>query len=159
MKAIYPGSFDPVTNGHIEIIKRAAKQVDHLVVAVLYNPSKKGLFSLEEKVELLEAVLKDMDNVEVDCFSGLLSDYVREKNCTTLIRGLRAVSDLEYEMQMAIANKKLNEDIETLFMVSNPEYSYLSSSIVREVALFNGDVSCFVPKLVENALKEKIKEG
>lgn len=159
MKAIYPGSFDPVTYGHLDIIARAAKQVDHLVVAVLYNPEKKGLFTLKEKVELLEEVTRDLDNVEIDAFSGLLSDYAVEKGCSTMVRGLRATSDLEYEMQMALTNRKLNSNIDTFFMVSASEYSYLSSSTVRQVAMFGGKVSCFVPRVVENALKEKFKEA
>lgn len=158
MNAIYPGSFDPVTYGHLDIIKRAARQADHLTVAILYNPAKEGLYSLEEKKYLLEESIKDLDNVEVDCFTGLLSDYVEQTGCSTLIRGLRAVTDFEYELQMAHVNKKLNPNIETLFMVSSNEHSYLSSSIVREVAMFGGDVSCFVPKLVEKSLQEKFKE-
>lgn len=159
MKAIYPGSFDPVTYGHLDIIARAAKKVDHLVVAVLNNPEKKGLFSLEEKMNLLKETTKNIDNVEVDFFSGLLSDYAVEKECSTMIRGLRATTDLEYEMQMALTNKKLNSSIDTFFMVSSSEYSYLSSSTVRQVAMFGGEVSCFVPEIVENALKIKFKEA
>ncbi len=158
MKAVYPGSFDPVTYGHIDIIERSAKRVDHLVVAVLNNPSKKGMFSLEERIELLKEVTKDLDNVEIDSFGGLLIDYAKQKECTTMIRGLRAVSDFEYEMQMALVNKKLESDIETFFMASSTKYGYLSSSIVKEVSRFGGDVSCFVPKIVEEALKNKVKE-
>lgn len=158
MKAVYPGSFDPVTYGHIDIIERSAKRVDHLVVAVLNNPSKKGMFSLEERIELLKEVTKDLDNVEIDSFGGLLIDYAKQKGCTTMIRGLRAVSDFEYEMQMALVNKKLESDIETFFMASSTKYGYLSSSIVKEVSRFGGDVSCFVPKIVEEALKNKVKE-
>lgn len=159
MKAIYPGSFDPVTFGHLDIISRAAKQVDYLVVAVLHNPDKKGLFTLEEKVELLKEVTKNIGNVEIDSFSGLLSDYATQKNCSTMIRGLRATTDLEYEMQMALTNRKLNKEIDTLFMVSSSEYSYLSSSTVRQIAMFGGKVSCFVPKVVEDALKDKFEEA
>lgn len=159
MVVIYPGSFDPVTYGHLDIINRCSKKFDKVIVAVLNNKSKKSMFTIEERIELLEEVLKDYDNVEVDTFSGLLVDYAREKGCTTMVRGLRAVSDFEYEMQMALANKKLKPDIETLFMVSNGKYAYLSSSIVKEVAIFGGDVSCFVPHTVEIALKKKIKGG
>ncbi len=159
MKAIYPGSFDPVTYGHIDLIERAAKQVDHLIVAVLNNPLKKGVFTLEEKIDLLKKVTSHLDNVEIDCFSGLLSDYAIEKNCSTMIRGLRATSDLEYEMQMALTNRKLNQNIDTFFMVSSSEYSYLSSSAVRQVATFGGEISCFVPEVVEKAVKEKFKEA
>lgn len=159
MVVIYPGSFDPVTYGHLDIIDRCSKKFDKIIVSVLNNKSKKNMFTIEERVELLKEVLKEYDNVEVDTFSGLLVDYAKEKNCTTMIRGLRAVSDFEYEMQMALVNKKLEEDIETFFMVSRGAYAYLSSSIVKEVAMFGGNVSCFVPKIVELALKDKIKEG
>ncbi|WP_236909713.1 pantetheine-phosphate adenylyltransferase [Clostridium sp. Cult3] len=159
MIVIYPGSFDPVTYGHLDIIDRCSKKFDKVVVSVLNNKSKKNMFTIEERVELLEKVLAKYDNVEVDTFSGLLVDYAREKGCTTMVRGLRAVSDFEYEMQMALVNKKLEPDIETFFMVSRGKYAYLSSSIVKEVAMFGGDVSCFVPHIVEVALKEKIKGG
>ncbi len=159
MKAIYPGSFDPVTNGHLDIIERAAEKVGHLIIAVLNNPSKNSLFTLEEKIYLLEEVTKDIPNVEIDYFSGLLTDYAIEKDCTTMIRGLRAVSDFEYEMQMALVNKKINHDIETFFMVASSENSFLSSSIVKEVAQFGGKISCFVPKIVEDELNNKFKGG
>ena len=159
MKAVYPGSFDPVTFGHLDIIERASKKVEHLIVAVLNNPAKKSIFSLEERMQLLKEVTKDIPNIEIDSFSGLLTDYAIKKNCTTMIRGLRAVSDFEYEMQMALVNKKINHKIETFFMVSSSTYAYLSSSIVREVAMFGGNVSCFVPKVVEKALKSKFKGG
>ncbi len=159
MRAVYPGSFDPVTYGHLDIIKRISKKVDSLVVAVLNNPSKKGTFSLEEKIELLKYVTRDLENVEIDSFEGLLTDYAMKKNCTTMVRGLRAVSDFEYEMQMALVNKKLNNDIETFFMASSSKYAYLSSSIVKEVSMLGGDVSCFVPEVVEIALKNKFQGG
>ncbi|NLW23150.1 MAG: pantetheine-phosphate adenylyltransferase [Tissierellia bacterium] len=159
MQVIYPGSFDPVTYGHIDIIDRCSKKFDKVIVSVLNNRAKKNLFTIEERVEFLEKALKDYDNVEIDTFSGLLVDYARKKGCTTVVRGLRAVSDFEYEMQMALMNKKLEKDIETLFMVSSGKYAYLSSSIVKEVAMFGGDISCFVPAEVEKALREKIKGG
>lgn len=159
MKAIYPGSFDPVTYGHLDIIQRSAKKVEHLIVSVLNNPSKKGTFTLEERIELLKEVTKDLSNVEIDSFSGLLTDYAIQKNCTTMIRGLRAVSDFEYEMQMALVNKKINSDVETFFMASSSKYAYLSSSIVKEVSMLGGNVSCFVPKVVEDALDKKFKGG
>ncbi|HLR34223.1 MAG TPA: pantetheine-phosphate adenylyltransferase [Tissierellales bacterium] len=159
MAVIYPGSFDPVTYGHLDIIKRCSKKFEKVVVAILKNPSKKTMFTVEERVELLEKELKDSNNVEVDTFSGLLIDYAYEKEITTMVRGLRAVSDFEYEMQMALANRKLNNDIETLFMVSGGEYAYLSSSIVKEIATFNGDISCFVPKSVKEAIEMKLKGG
>ncbi len=159
MNAIYPGSFDPVTYGHLDIIERAAKKLDHLIVAVLNNPAKKGIFTIEERIDLLVKVTDHLPNVEIDFFSGLLSDYAVKKNCFTMIRGLRAVSDFEYEMQMALVNRKLNPKIETLFLVSDSKYSFLSSSIVKEIAQLNGNFSCFVPKVVEEALKNKIKGG
>ena len=159
MNAIYPGSFDPVTYGHLDIIERAAKKIDHLIVAVLNNPSKKGIFTVEERIDLLVEVTKHLPNVEIDFFSGLLSDYAVKKNCFTMIRGLRAVSDFEYEMQMALVNRKLNPKIETLFLVSDSKYAFLSSSIVKEIAQLNGNFSCFVPKVVEEALKDKFKGG
>lgn len=155
MKAVYPGSFDPVTYGHLDIIIRASQKVEHLVVAILNNPSKKGTFSVDERIKLLKEETKYLKNVEVDSFQGLLIDYAKKKKCTSMIRGLRAVSDFEYEMQMALVNKKLNTNIETFFMASDSEYAYLSSSIVKEVAMLGGDVSCFVPKNVELALNNK----
>lgn len=159
MKVIYPGSFDPVTFGHLDIIERCAKKFNHVIVAVLNNQSKKEAFSIEERIDLLKETTKHLNNIEIDSFSGLLADYVVEKKCSTLIRGLRAVSDFEYEMQMALVNRKLNQEIETLFMVSRAEHVYLSSSIVREIASYDGQVSCFVPKVVEDALREKYKGG
>ncbi|HEY8361592.1 MAG TPA: pantetheine-phosphate adenylyltransferase [Tissierellaceae bacterium] len=159
MDAIYPGSFDPVTNGHLDIIERAARKFDHLVVAVLNNPSKKSIFTVEERIDLLKRVTEHLPNVEIDFFSGLLSDYVVKKNCYNIVRGLRAVSDFEYEMQMAIVNRKLNPQIETFFLVADTKYSFLSSSVVKEIAQLNGNFSCLVPKVVEEALKDKFKGG
>ncbi len=159
MSVIYPGSFDPVTYGHLDIIKRCSKKFDKVVVAILKNPSKNTMFTVEERVSLLEEELKNFDNVEVDTFSGLLIDYADQKGITTMVKGLRAVSDFEYEMQMALANRKLNNDIETLFMVSSGEYVYLSSSIAKEIATFGGNISCFVPKSVEEAINRKLKGG
>lgn len=159
MNVIYPGSFDPITNGHIDIIERCSKKFEHVIVAVLVNNAKNGFFSIEERVEFLKHATKHLNNIEIDYFSGLLIDYARLKNISFVIKGLRAVSDFEYEMQMALANKKLFTELETLFMVSNTKFSFLSSSIVREVALLGGDVSSFVPEVVENALKDKIKGG
>ncbi len=158
MRAIYPGSFDPVTFGHLDIIERCAEKFDHLIIAVLNNKSKQGTFSIDERIELLRETTKHLKNIEIDAFDGLLTDYAKEKDCSTLIRGLRAVSDFEYEMQMALVNRKIGNDIETLFMVSRSEYVYLSSSIVKEIASYGGDISCFVPKKVELALN-KINRG
>lgn len=159
MQVIYPGSFDPVTYGHLDIIDRCAKKFDKVIVAILNNSSKKYFFSVEERMEMLKKTLEKYDNVEVDYFSGLLIEYAKKRNCSLIVRGLRAVSDYEYELQMAHVNNKLAENIETIFMVSRQEYSFLSSSIVKEVAMFGGDISCFVPKVVEKALKEKINGG
>ncbi|CAG7623150.1 pantetheine-phosphate adenylyltransferase [Paenibacillus allorhizosphaerae] len=153
--AVYPGSFDPVTNGHLDIIHRAAKVFDKLVVAVLNNSSKNPLFSVEERMELLRQVTADLPNVEIDSFRDLLINYMKQKNAHLIVRGLRAVSDFEYELQMASTNQKLSEDIETFFMTSTPKYSYLSSSIVKEVARFHGPVSDLVPNEVEQALRIK----
>ncbi len=159
MNVVYPGSFDPVTNGHLDIIERCSKQFEQVIVAVLNNPSKKSVFTIEEKMGFLKETTSHLKNVEIDSFSGLLSEYAVEKKCTTMVRGLRAVSDYEYEMQMALVNKKLNSDLETLFMVSSTEFVYLSSSIVKEISMLGGDVRCFVPPIVEKALKDKNKEG
>lgn len=159
MKVIYPGSFDPVTYGHLDIIKRCSGKFAHVIIAVLNNLAKKSTFSIEERIKFLKETTKDLTNVEIDSFSGLLTDYAKEKECSTMIRGLRAVSDFEYEMQMALVNRKINSNIETLFMVPNSEYVYLSSSIVKEIAYFGGNISCFVPKIVEDALKSNVKGG
>lgn len=153
--AIYPGSFDPVTNGHIDIIERAAKISDKLVVAVLMNSSKSPLFSVEERVKMLREVTKHISNVEVMSFSGLLVDFARELNATLIIRGLRAITDFEYELQMAQTNHILNPNIDTIFLNSNLEYSFLSSSTVKEVASLGGDINKFVPVYVVNEIKKK----
>ncbi|MBD7967158.1 pantetheine-phosphate adenylyltransferase [Paenibacillus gallinarum] len=156
--AVYPGSFDPVTMGHLDIITRASKQFDRLVVAVLNNKSKNPLFSVEERVELLEMVTKDLPNVEVDSFRDLTASYVRVKGADVIVRGIRSVTDFEYELQLASLNKKLNKDAETIFMMTDPIYSYLSSSVVKEIASFNGDVTDLVSKEVEEALRRKVNE-
>ncbi|QZY57109.1 pantetheine-phosphate adenylyltransferase [Crassaminicella profunda] len=155
--AVCPGSFDPVTNGHLDIIKRTSKLVDKVIVAVLYNSGKNALFTVEERLELLRSVTKDIPNVEIDCFSGLLVDYVKEKNIDVIVKGLRAVSDFEYELQMALTNKKLNPEVETMFMMTSGEYSYLSSSIVKEVFKFDGCIDGLVPEIVKKALHNKFK--
>ena len=154
---VYPGSFDPVTNGHIDIIQRAAKICDKLIVAVLLNQSKKSLFTLEERVELLKKALGYSPNIEVCCFSGLLVEFARENGAEVIIKGLRAVSDYEYELQMALLNKKLDDKIETLFMMASINYSYLSSSIVKDIALLGGDIDGLVPNGIKNDIIEKIK--
>ena len=156
--AVCPGSFDPVTYGHLDIIRRGAKVFDQVYVVVLNNSSKKPLFSTEERVQLLEEVTKDLHNVTVDSYQGLLVDYARSKNASAILRGLRAVSDFEYEMQITSMNRVLNEQIETFFMMTNNQYAFLSSSIVKEVAKYNGNISELVPKVVEEALRKKFFE-
>jgi pantetheine-phosphate adenylyltransferase len=153
--AVCPGSFDPITYGHLDIIQRGAKVFDEVYVCVLNNSSKKPLFTVEERVQLIEEVTKPIPNVKVDTFQGLLVDYAKSVNANAIIRGLRAVSDFEYEMQITSVNRVLNEDIETFFVMTNNQYSFLSSSIVKEVAKYNGNISELVPKPVEEALKRK----
>ena len=154
---IYPGTFDPVTNGHIDIIHRASILFDKVIVAVTTNPSKSPLFRLEERIELVNSSIANIDaeNIEVDSFDDLLVNYAIRKNATAIIRGLRAISDFEYEFQMALFNRKLSEKLITVFLMPHEKYTYLNSKIVREVASFNGDVSCFVPPIVNEKLKEK----
>jgi pantetheine-phosphate adenylyltransferase len=153
--AICSGSFDPITLGHVDIIKRGARVFDEVYVVVFHNSSKNPLFTVEERVSLIQEVTKDIPNVKVDSHSGLLVDYAREKKATAILRGLRAVSDFEYEMQIAAMNRKLEESIDTFFVMTNNQYSFLSSSIVKEVAKHQGNVSELVPAEVEKALKEK----
>lgn len=155
--AVYPGSFDPVTNGHLDIIHRAAKQFDVLIVAVLNNPSKNPLFTVEERKQLLREVTGDLNNVQIDSFHDLLVNYIKMKRAHVIIRGLRAISDFENELQMASINHKLDDEIETFFMMTSPEYSFLSSSIVKEIASFQGDVSDLVPGQIERALRKKFR--
>ena len=150
--AVYPGSFDPITNGHIDIIRRSSRTFDKVYVAVLVNSAKKPLFSIEQRMEWIRKVTAGLDNVEVDTFSGLLVDYMHEKGAGIIIKGLRAVSDFEYEFQMALMNHKLSKDIETLFMMTSAKYQYLSSSIVKEVARHGGCLNDLVP----DDLKEEI---
>ncbi|WP_096199239.1 pantetheine-phosphate adenylyltransferase [Bacillus sp. FJAT-45350] len=157
--AVCPGSFDPVTYGHLDIITRGAKIFDKVIVAVLHNRNKVPLFSVEERVELLKEVTGHLDNVVVDSFNGLLIDYVKAQKAKTIIRGLRAVSDFEYEMQAASINRKLDSDVETFFMMTNNQYSYLSSSIVKEVAKYQANVSDIVPDAVELALRGKFNQA
>ena len=157
--AICPGSFDPVTKGHVDILERSSKLFDKVIAVVLVNPAKTPTFTTEERVELIKRVTKDIPNVEVDSYAGLVADYAKLKNAHTLIKGLRAVTDFEYEFQQALINKKLNPELETLFMVTNQEYMYLSSTLVRQIAEFGGDIDMFVPEEIKETLKEKmIKE-
>ncbi|HYE08911.1 MAG TPA: pantetheine-phosphate adenylyltransferase [Patescibacteria group bacterium] len=154
--AICPGSFDPATNGHIDIIERSAKLFDKVIVAVLNNPSKTPLFSVEERVEILKKTCHSIENLEIDSFSGLLIEYAKSKNANAIVKGLRAVSDFEYELQMALMNKKLNPEIETVFMMTSSKYSYLSSSLVKEVARLGGCIRGLVPEMIENEIYKKI---
>ncbi|HEU0042154.1 MAG TPA: pantetheine-phosphate adenylyltransferase [Jiangellaceae bacterium] len=146
-RCVCPGSFDPVTNGHLDVIGRAASLFDEVVVAVLVNVSKKGLFELDERIDMLRTVFADIPNVRVESFRGLLVDYARERDITAVVKGLRAVTDFDYELQMAQMNHRLT-GLETLFMPTNPEYSYLSSSLIKEVASYGGDVSGLIPDAV-----------
>ena len=154
--AIYPGSFDPVTYGHLDIIKRAAEIFDELTVSVLNNKTKTPLFSVEERVKMLEEATKDLPNVTVDSFSGLLIDYAKEKDVHVAIRGLRAITDFEYELQIAQTNRKFSGgDLDTMFLTTSLEYAYLSSSTVKEIASFNGDISQCVPPFVADMIYKK----
>lgn len=156
--AIYPGSFDPVTFGHIDIIKRAARIFDTLTVSVLYNKVKTPLFSVEERVNMLKEVTRDIPNVRIDSFTGLLADYARESDSDVIIRGLRAITDFEFELQMSQTNRKLVENVDTVFLTTSLEYAYLSSTTVKEVAAFGGDIHQFVPKCVAKKIYAKYGE-
>ena len=152
---IYPGSFDPPTNGHLDVIKRASRLFDRVIVGVARNESKQPLFTLAERRNLIGESIADLDNVEVDVFEGLLVEYVEKQNGNAVIRGLRAVSDFEFEFQMALMNRKLNEKVETLFMMPRASYSFLSSHLVKEIASLGGDVSAFVTQSVRKALQSR----
>ncbi len=154
--AIYPGTFDPVTNGHLDLIDRGSKVVDRLVVAVLRNFEKQPLFSLEERVEMLREVTAATPHVEVDIFDGLLVDYARKRGASVILRGIRAISDYEYELQMAMMNRRIQPDIETVFMIPAEPYSYLSSRLVREIAQLGGPLTGLVPETVEARLRAKV---
>lgn len=158
--AIYPGSFDPVTYGHLDIIKRAAMVFDELIVSVLNNKAKTPLFSVEERVKMLTEATKDIPNVKIESFSGLLIDYAKEKNVHVAIRGLRAITDFEYELQIAQTNRKFSGgDLDTMFLTTSLEYAYLSSSTVREIAYYGGDISQCVPPFVADMIHEKYKNS
>lgn len=157
LRAIYPGSFDPVTLGHLDIIRRAGAIADELIVGVLKNKSKIPLFSVEERVKILEDVTTDLPNVRIMAFEGLLVEFAKERNAKVIIRGLRAGADFEYELQMSQTNHKLEPEIETLFLTTNLEYSFLSSTTVKEVASFGGDIAQFVPEPVVHKIEEKMK--
>jgi pantetheine-phosphate adenylyltransferase len=153
--AIYPGTFDPITNGHISIVKRALKIFDNLIIAILNNPHKAPLFSIDERIYLIKQSLIDMPSVEVDSFDGLLVDYAVQKKSNIILRGIRALSDFEYEFQMALMNRKLCRDVQSIFLMTDYKWFYTSSTIIKEAASLGGDISGLVPKLVNNKLKEK----
>lgn len=153
-KAVYPGTFDPITNGHLDIIQRALKIFDEIIVLIVDNKNKKALFTLSERADLIKECCKGM-NVKVETFTGLLADYMKKQNTNIVVRGLRAVSDFEYEFQMAVTNSKLNPEMETIFLMTDKRYFYLSSSIVKEIGLSGGCVKTMVPDAVEKALKKK----
>ncbi|HDU7438159.1 pantetheine-phosphate adenylyltransferase [Listeria monocytogenes] len=155
--AVIPGTFDPITNGHLDIIERAAKSFDVLYVSVLNNSSKKPLFTIEERMEMIRQVTAHLPNVQVESASGLTVDYAATRGATAIVRGLRAVSDFEYEMQIASMNRTLNADIETFFVMTNTKYSFLSSSMVKEVAQYQGDISELVPEIVNEQVQAKFK--
>jgi pantetheine-phosphate adenylyltransferase len=153
--ALYPGSFDPVTNGHLDLIERGEKMFDHLIVAVLKNVEKEPLFTVPERVDMLREVTKRWDSVEVDVFEGLLVDYARKRGAAVILRGIRAISDYEFELQMALMNRKLEPRLETVFMLPGETYSYLSAKLVREIAQLGGPLTGLVPPLVEQRLRQK----
>ena len=154
--AVYPGSFDPLTNGHVDIISRGARLFDRIIVAILVNAEKAPLFTMDERVEITRAVFRDHRNVEVDTFDGLLVDYVARRGAQVIVRGLRAVSDFEFEFQMALMNRRLNDKIETVFMMPAEQYSYISSRLIKEVFALGGRVHGLVPDMVEQRLREKV---
>jgi pantetheine-phosphate adenylyltransferase len=153
--AIYPGSFDPVTNGHIDIVERGLKLFDKLIVSILYNPSKDYLFTLEERVEMLKDSMKKMKNIEIDSFDGLLVDYAASRKAQAILRGLRAMSDFEYEFQMALMNRRLNREVQTVFLMTGLRWIFTSSSIIKEAVQFGGNIEGMVPSLVQKKLMEK----
>ena len=157
-KAIYPGTFDPVTYGHIDLIERAQDIFSEVIVAVAHNPQKKPLFGVKERVDMLEEATKDMKDIAIDDFDGLIIDYARRQKAGVLIRGVRMISDFEYEFQMALTNRKLDPDIETIFLMPHESYSYLSSKLLKEAASLGADLSSFVPDFVEKALKNKLRK-
>ena len=156
--AIYPGSFDPVTYGHIDIIKRAARIYDKVIVAVANNSRKNALFTTEERCDFLKASTSEIDNVNIESFEGLIIDFAEKKKVKVLIRGLRVISDFEYELQMALTNRRLNGNIETLFLMPSEKQAFVSSALIKEAGALGADLSSFVPKLVEDKLKERLKK-
>lgn len=157
--AVYPGSFDPITNGHLDVIRRGARIFDRLIVAVADNPAKQALFTKDERVEMIREVTKGFRNVEVDSFDGLVVDYVRRRKAHVILRGIRTISDFEYEYQMALTNRTFAPDIETTFLLTHEEYSFMSSRLIKEAASLGGDVSAFLPKEVERRLRAKLRKA
>ena len=157
-KAVYPGSFDPVTFGHLDIIERSARMCDHLIIGVLNNYSKTPLFSVEERVNMLKSLTSNFANVEVKSFGGLMIDFVRANQADAVVRGLRAVTDFEYELQIAQTNRVIAPEVDTVFLTTNLKYSYLSSSIVKEIASYGGEISAFVPEDIAERVRKKIEE-
>jgi pantetheine-phosphate adenylyltransferase len=153
--AIYPGSFDPVTNGHVDIVERGLNIFDKIIVAILRNPAKEALFTVEERKEMIETSLNRNSNVEIDVFDGLLVDYAKKRNAVAILRGMRAVSDFEYEFQLALMNRKLNREIQTVFLMTGLRWIFISSSIIKEAASFGGNINGMVPPVVSRKLKEK----
>ena len=153
--AVYPGSFDPITFGHIDLVERTVGMFDELIIAVARNVQKTGFFTVPERLEMIEELTEGYEDISVDSFDGLLVDYVRDKGACCVVRGLRAFSDFEHEFQMALTNRKLNDEYETIFLMTHESYSFISSSLVKELIEFGGDISAFVPPLVEERLKEK----
>jgi pantetheine-phosphate adenylyltransferase len=156
--AIYPGSFDPITNGHLDLVQRGARMFDKLIVSILRNDAKEPLFSVEERMDMLREVVGVYSNVEVDCFDGLLVDYAASRSATVLLRGIRAISDYEYELQMALMNRRLRPGIETVFMMSNEAYSFISSRLVKQVYSLGGNISGLVPPSVEARMHHRMSQ-
>jgi pantetheine-phosphate adenylyltransferase len=154
--AIYPGSFDPVTNGHIDIARRGLTLFDKIIVAILHNPQKKYLFNLEERMEMLQTSMKDLDNIEFDTFDGLLVEYAAQRKAQAILRGMRAVSDFEYEFQLALMNRKLNREVQTVFLMTGLRWIFTSSSIIKEAAQFGGEIEDMVPPIVHRKLLKKM---
>ena len=158
-RAVVPGSFDPVTKGHLDIIERASRIFDEIIVVVLQNPAKHTTFTVEERMDFIRRSTENIGNVSVDSFDGLLVDYMRRKKAGVIVKGLRAVSDFEYEYQMALTNHRLNPDVETLFLNTSQEYMFLSSSIVKKIASFDGDVSDFLPEQIRDDVQQRLRKG
>lgn len=155
--AIYPGSFDPVTNGHLDIVRRGTSLFDEVIVAILHNPSKKALFTIDERLDMLKETMKDIPGISFDTFGGLLVDYADKRGAQAILRGMRAVSDFEYEFQLALMNRKLNRDVQTVFLMTGLRWIFTSSSIIKEAAQFGGDVSDMVPAMVNRKIIEKYR--